>query len=90
MYNENSNCVPTFDSVLESPKQPLSDLLAKLNDLSESNLNMANGIKSSLYGITPANGDSPMQIGCMEDSIKNAMKLAMDTYEILVGIRERL
>ena len=90
MYNENSNCVPTCDSVRESPKQPLSDLLAKLNDLSESNLSLALGIRNLLYGNALANEDSSTPITCMEDSIKNAMELAMDTHEILVGIRERL
>lgn len=90
MYNENSNCVPTCDSVQESPKQPLSDLLAELNSLSESNLSLAIGIRNDLYGNALADEDSPMPITCMEDSIKNAMKLAMDTNEILVGIRKRL
>lgn len=95
MYNENSNCVPTYDPTYdcakESRKAPLSELLTKLNDLSESNLSLANGIKNSLYGIAPANGDSSMPVTCcMEDSIRNAMRLALDTNEILVGIREGL
>lgn len=90
MYNENSNCVPTCDSVRESPKQPLSDLLARLNDLSESNLSLAIGIRNLLYGNALANEDSSKPIICMEDSIKNAMALVMNTNEILVDIRNRL
>lgn len=90
MYNENSKCVPTCDGVQEPSKQPLSDLLAKLNSLSESNLSLALGIRNNLYGNALANEDSSMPITCMEDSIKNAMKLAMDTNEILIDIRERL
>ena len=90
MYNENSNCVPTCDGVRESSKQPLSDLLAKLNSLNESNLSLALGIRNNLYGNALANEDPSMPITCMEDSIKNAIALVMNTNEILVDIRDRL
>lgn len=90
MYNENSNCVTTCDSVREAPKPLLSDLLAELNSLSESNLSLAIGIRNIIYGNALANEDPSMPITCMEDSIKNAMALAMNTNEILVGIRDRL
>lgn len=90
MYNENSNCVPTCDSVREPSKQPLSDLLSKLNSLSESNLSLAIGIRNNLYGNALANEDPSTPITCMEDSIKNAMALVMHTNDILVGICDRL
>ena len=90
MYNDNQN-VPVCNCEAKDPRPALSDLLAKLNDLSKENLNLANSIKDNLYGAEPEEGCAPTSpIGCMEDCIKDILANTIATNRILIQIRERL
>ena len=87
----NSGCTPTCDCVKEPPKEPLSELLRKLDDLSKENFELVNSIKDNLYGDAPdtqKEGCAP--IGCIEDCIKNILTNVNLTNAVLIQIRERL
>ncbi len=91
MYNEASNCIPVCDSVKEVPKEPLSELLGKLNDLSKENFSLVCSIGDNLYGTGPkADGDAEGTIDCMESCIRNILEYVNATNRRLIAIRERL
>lgn len=88
MYNENA-CAPTND--IAPPKPPLSELLAKLNDLSYQNLDLATLISNNLFGSKSENDCTPTKtVECMEDAIKSILENAHKTNAVLVQIRERM
>lgn len=91
MYNDDQYCATTCDCVKEAPKEPLSELLAKLNDLSKENLGLVCSIGDNLYGVGSKNdGNDPRPIDCMENCIRNTLAYANTTNQLLLKIRERL
>ena len=87
----NSGCTPACDCVKEPPKEPLSKLLGKLNDLSNENLSLVCSIGDNLYGSGPkTDGNAEGSIDCMESCIRNILEYAYETNRRLIKIRERL
>lgn len=92
MPNDNMNYAPVCDcKEAKEPRPVLSELLRKLDDLSNENFELAKSIRDNLYGAVPEEGCAPTRpVGCMEDCIKNILTNVNLTNTVLVQIRERL
>ena len=74
-----------------SSNPPLNELLKKLDDLSNHNLDLATSISNNLFGRKSDECCPPMpSVDCMEDTIKIILENAYKTNTLLSIIRDRL